>query len=52
MEGRLMKAFDGKRVRYGRNYTIDVTILSEGLYFISAEDNDGNEFHKQMVIKR
>ncbi len=52
MQGRLMNALDAKLVKFRDQYEVDVTRLSEGLYFISTEDMDGNEYHKQMIIKR
>ncbi|WP_373519360.1 PKD domain-containing protein [Pricia sp.] len=52
MQGRLMKALDAKHVKYEDGYTFDVSRLSEGMYFISTEDQAGNEYHRQMIIKR
>ena len=52
MQGRLMNALDAKLVKFQDKYEVDVSRLSEGLYFISTEDETGNEYHKQMIIKR
>lgn len=52
LQGRLMKALDAKRVKYEEGYKFDVSRLSEGMYFISTEDVAGNEYHKQMIVKR
>ncbi|MGB7394172.1 MAG: PKD domain-containing protein, partial [Pricia sp.] len=52
MGGRLMRAFDANDIQFGRDYIINVSVFSEGFYFISAKDLDGNEYHKQMVIQR
>ncbi len=52
MQGRLMNALDAKLVKYQGQYEVDVSRLSEGMYFISTEDEAGIEYHKQMIIKR
>ncbi len=50
--GRLLKESNPEVVPSDGLYPIDVSMLSEGLYFIHSVDNNGNKFTKQMVIKR
>lgn len=52
MEGRLMRALDAKYVKFEGGYRINVSLLSEGLYFIGSQDADGKAYHAPMLIKR
>ncbi len=52
IEGRLMRSLDAKYVKFGGEYRINVSLLSEGLYFIGSQDADGKKYHSPMLIKR
>ncbi len=49
--GRLMKDLDPKAILFNGKYMIDVSMLSEGLYFVNTVDDKGNKRTKQMIIK-
>ncbi|KKM85923.1 hypothetical protein LCGC14_1284170, partial [marine sediment metagenome] len=51
-QGRLMNALDAKLVKNRDHYVVDVSRLTEGIYFISTEDEAGNEYHKKLIIQR
>ncbi|WP_055393149.1 BspA family leucine-rich repeat surface protein [Flagellimonas eckloniae] len=52
MLGRLVKVYDGKQVKDGESYLLDVDEFPVGTYFIRTEDANGTQYQKQIAIKR
>ncbi|MEP3571289.1 MAG: BspA family leucine-rich repeat surface protein, partial [Flavobacteriaceae bacterium] len=50
--GRLLRTYDAEIFGDSKSYEINIQDLPMGTYFVRTEDMQGNQFQKQMVIRR
>lgn len=49
--GRLVRKFDGDKVRVGDEYVLDLRYLWRGVYIVVIQDEYGNKVQKRLVIR-
>lgn len=50
--GRLLGSYEGVEIADDGNYILDVQSIPSGTYYVKAHDDDGNQYQKQMIIKK
>jgi len=50
--GRLLRSYDPRTIRNGRDYIIDVKRYEQGVYIVKMIDDVGGSFDKQMIVRR